>query len=151
MSNPIEYLKGIGPQRGDLLKKELGIFTFKDLLEHFPYRHIDKTQISLIADITPQTEFIQVAGIIGTFEVVGYGHAKRLIAQLKDKSGYLELTWFQAVNWIEKTLKQGQSYLVYGRVGFYQGRPQIVHPEIEILTNEKPEGKYFLDPVYPST
>jgi ATP-dependent DNA helicase RecG len=77
--------------------------------------------------------------------------SKRAIGQLKDKSGLLELTWFQGVNWIQKTLKVGESYLVYGRVTFFKGQPQVVHPEIEVLTKEKEEGKNYLEPVYPST
>ncbi|HEY6504006.1 MAG TPA: ATP-dependent DNA helicase RecG [Chitinophagaceae bacterium] len=151
MSNPIEYLKGVGPQRGELLKKELGIFTFKDMLEHFPYRHVDKTKVNLIGDINFQTEFIQVAGLLLNIELTGDKRSRRLTAQLKDKSGFLELTWFQGVTWVQKTLQAGQPYLVYGKVSFFQGRPQIIHPEIEILTQEKQDGKSFLEPVYPTT
>ena len=141
----------MGPQRADLLKKELGIFTFNDLLNHFPFRHIDKTKVNLVRDITPQTDFIQLAGIVGNFEILGSRTSKRAVALLKDKSGIIELAWFQGVNWIEKSIKPGSSYLVYGRVGFYQGKPQIVHPEMEILTTEISEGKNFLEPVYPTT
>lgn len=151
LSNPIEYLKGVGPQRADLLKKELNIFTFHDLLHHFPYRHVDKTKISLIRDIDFQTEFIQVAGILQNVEITGDKRSRRLTAQLKDKSGILELTWFQGTAWIQKSLSAGQAYLVYGRVSFFQNRPQIVHPEIELYTQEKQDGKNFLDPVYPTT
>jgi ATP-dependent DNA helicase RecG len=151
LTNPIEYLKGVGPLRADLLKKELGIFTFGDLLEHYPYRHIDKTKVNLIADISPQTEFIQVTGTLVKFEVIGERAGKRLVAQLKDKTGFLELTWFQGINWVQKILNAGQSYLVYGRVTFYQGRPQIVHPELEAMGTEQQAGKNFLEPVYPST
>ena len=151
LQNPIEYLKGVGPQRGDLLKKELQIFTFKDLLDHFPYRHIDKSRINFIREITPQSEYIQVVGVLISLEVIGQGSAKRLVAQLKDKTGFLELTWFQGLSWIQKTLKIGQPYLVYGRVGFYQGKPQIVHPEIEILSDQKSEAKNSFEPIYPST
>ncbi|HVT85011.1 MAG TPA: ATP-dependent DNA helicase RecG [Chitinophagaceae bacterium] len=151
LSSPIEYLKGVGPQRADLLKKELNIFTFNDLLEHYPYRHVDKTKVNLIREITPQTEYIQVAGVLVSFEVVGYKNNKRAVGQLKDQSGFLELTWFQGLNWIQKTLKIGASYLVYGRVTFFQGRPQIVHPEIELLTEAKQEGKSYLEPIYPTT
>ncbi|MES1214295.1 MAG: ATP-dependent DNA helicase RecG [Bacteroidota bacterium] len=150
LSSPIEYLKGIGPQRGDLLKKELFIFTFKDLLEHFPYRHIDKSRINAISDITPQTDFIQVAGVIVNAEVVGDKRAKRLVAQLKDKTGILELTWFQGVSWIQKTVIVGQAYLVYGKVGFYGAKPQIVHPEMELFADIQKETQKF-EPVYPST
>ncbi len=151
LSNPIGYLKGVGPQRADLFKKELGIFTFNDLLNHFPYRHVDKTKVNLIAEINPETEYIQVAGILSVIELAGQKHGKRLVGQLKDKSGFLELVWFEGVSWIQKNLKAGQGYLVYGKVSFYQGHPQIVHPEMELLTEEISEGKNYLEPVYPST
>ncbi|HYM93328.1 MAG TPA: OB-fold nucleic acid binding domain-containing protein, partial [Chitinophagaceae bacterium] len=134
-----------------MLKKELSIFIFNDLLQHFPYRHVDKTKISLIRDINPQTEYAQVAGVLVAFEAVGQKAGKRIVGQLKDPSGFLELTWFQGLNWIQKTLKIGEAYLVYGRVTFYQGRPQIIHPEMEIFSKESRETKNFLEPVYPTT
>jgi len=151
LANPIEYLKGVGPQRADLLKKELGIFTFNDLLEHFPNRHIDKTKINLIREITPQTEFIQVAGKLVSMEIMGEKRGRRLVATLRDKSGELELVWFQGINWVQKTLQTGIEYLVYGRAGFFQGMPQITHPEMENFSVEKSQGKSFLEPVYPTT
>ena len=141
----------MGPQRADLLKKELNIFTFRDLLEHFPYRHVDKTKVSFINEINFQSEFIQVAGVLLNVELTGSKSARRLTAQLKDNTGILELTWFQGITWVQKTLQKGQSYLVYGKIGFFQNRPQIIHPEIEPLTKEKQEGKSFLEPVYPTT
>ncbi len=82
---------------------------------------------------------------------MGQKSGKRLVATLKDKSGVLELTWFQGVNWIQKTLQTGVAYLVFGKVSFFMGKPQIVHPEIELLTPGKEEGKAFLEPVYPTT
>ncbi len=151
LSNPIEYLKGVGPQRADLLKKELGIFTFGDLLDHFPYRHIDRTKVNLIADLTPQTDFAQIAGVLVSFEVIGQKAGRRLVAQLKDNSGFLELTWFQGLNWVQKQLEAGQSYLVFGRITFYNGKPQIVHPELELLTPDQQLGKDYLEPVYSTT
>ena len=151
LSSPIEYLKGVGPQRGDLLKKELNIFTFKDLLEHFPYRHLDKTRITLIREINPQMDFVQVSGILLNAEIVGNNRMKRLAATLKDASGELDLVWFQGVNWIHKTLIPGQPYLVFGKISFFQGQPQLSHPEIEPITPEKTEQRNFLEPVYPST
>jgi ATP-dependent DNA helicase RecG len=141
----------VGPQRAEFLKKELGIFTFNDLLNHFPYRHVDKTKVNLISEITSQTDYIQVAGILSVIELVGQKGGKRLVGQLKDKSGFLELVWFEGASWIQKNLKAGQGYLVYGKVSFYQGHPQIVHPEMELLTEEISEGKNYLEPVYPST
>ena len=144
-------MKGVGPQRADLLKKELNIFTFGDLLNHFPYRHVDKTKVNLIEEITSATDYIQVAGILSVIELVGHKHSKRLVGQLADKSGFLELVWFEGVSWLQKNLRQGEAYLVYGKVSFFQGHPQIVHPEMELLTEETIEGKNYLEPVYPST
>ncbi|MGZ8510341.1 MAG: ATP-dependent DNA helicase RecG [Chitinophagaceae bacterium] len=151
LTSPIEYLKGVGPQRAELLKKELNIFTFQDMLEHFPFRHVDKTKVNLISEITPQTEFIQVAGKLLNMEVIGERGAKRLVAQLKDNTGFLELVWFQGIGWVQKMLEPGQSYLVYGRLSFFQKTVQIIHPEIEPWTPDKKEGKSFLEPVYPAT
>jgi len=151
LASPIEYLKGVGPQRGDLLKKELGIYTFNDLLEHFPNRHLDKTKVNLVKDITPQTEFIQIAGKLTSVGTAGEKRGRRLVATLRDSSGEIELVWFQGITWMQKMLQLGNEYLVYGRVGFFQGMPQMSHPETEPYVREKTEGKNFLEPVYPST
>ena len=151
LATPIEYLKGVGPLRADLLKKELSIFTFIDLLQHFPIRHVDKTQVKQINDIQPQTDYIQVAGKLTSIEIIGDKRGRRLVAELKDASGTIDLIWFQGINWIEKLLQTGQEYLVFGRVSFFQGAAQITHPEIELRTKEIKEGKSFLEPVYPST
>ena len=137
--------------RGDLLHKELEIFSFGDLLDHFPHRHIDKTKVHRIAAINYQTDFVQVAGVLQQFEILGERRAKRLVTYLKDESGSLELTWFQGINWVQKNLIPGQKYLVFGRTGFFNGRPQMVHPEIEPFVAAKADGKEYLEPVYPAT
>ena len=134
-----------------MLKKELNIFTFRDMLEHFPFRHIDKTKVNFIKEINPQTEFIQVAAKLLTLDTIGDKRAKRMVAQVMDTTGQLELVWFQGINWIQKILVPGQSYLIYGKPGFYGPTVQMVHPEIEPWTPEKKEGKSFLEPVYPTT
>ncbi len=141
----------MGPQRADLLKKELGIFTFKDLLEHYPLRHLDKTKIDQIKDLTYATEYAQVAGKLLYIETLGEKQSKRLVAYLKDATGEIELTWFQGISWIQKSLVEGQAYLVFGRVSFFNGRVQMMHPELEIYSPEKATGKSFLDPIYSST
>lgn len=151
LANPVEYLKGVGPLKGDLLKKELNIFTFKDLLEYYPFRHIDKTKVDKIATLNPATEYAQVAGRLTGFEIIGEKRAKRLVAFLQDDTGELELTWFQGISWVEKTLQSGQVYLVFGKPGFFMGKVQMSHPEIEIFTPEKAGGKKFLEPIYSST
>lgn len=149
--SPIEYLKGVGPLKGDMLKKELQIFTNKDLLDHFPLRHIDKTQVTKIGHINPNSDFVQVAGIIREISLQGEGRSKRLVAHLKDDTGTMELVWFQGINWVQKTLHEGHPYLVFGRLSFFMGSPQISHPEIEPFVAEKATGNQFLEPVYPST
>jgi ATP-dependent DNA helicase RecG len=137
--------------RADLLKKELGIFTFEDLLHHYPLRHIDRTKIEMIGSITPQTDYIQIAGKITDIQTLGERSTKRMIAWLEDGSGIVELTWFQGIQWIQKFLQEGNRYLVYGKAGFFNGRPQIMHPEIELFTPEMANGKSFLEPVYSTT
>ena len=134
-----------------MLRKELNIFTFKDLLEHFPIRHVDKTKVEKIASLSHHNEYAQVAGKITQVEVVGEKRGKRLVATLEDDSGEIELVWFQGMTWMEKSIQVGQQYLVFGRLGFFMGRPQIAHPEIEIFTQQKAGGKNFLEPVYPTT
>jgi ATP-dependent DNA helicase RecG len=151
LDSPIEYLKGVGPLRGDMLRKELDIHTFKDLLEHFPYRHVDKTKINKVKDITLQTDYIQIAGRLIDYETVGVGRGKRLVAHLEDDTGVLELAWFQGINWVEKSLAEGRDYIVFGKTGFFNGRPQMIHPEMEVFTPEKSEGKVFLEPIYYTT
>lgn len=137
--------------RADLLKKELSIFTFGDLLSHFPFRHIDRTQLNTVNEINAATEYVQIAGVLLSFETMGQKQGKRLVAELKDKTGVIELIWFQGLGWVQKLLQTGHSYLVYGRVSFFNNQPQIVHPEIEILLPEQPVAKKYLEPVYPTT
>ncbi|XVJ66324.1 MAG: ATP-dependent DNA helicase RecG [Lacibacter sp.] len=151
LQSPIEYLKGVGPLRADLLKKELGIFTFGDLLEHFPYRHLDKTKVDAIASINYQQDFVQVKGRLIDMEVIGANRGKRLVAHLKDATGVMELVWFQGINWVEKRLVIGSDYLVFGKPTFFMSKPQITHPEIDVLTPGNAEGKNVLEPIYPTT
>ncbi len=143
-------MKGVGPQRGDLLKKELGIFTFNDLLHHFPYRHIDKSRILKINELNTANEYAQVQGVLIFQEVLGEKMSRRLVAYLKDETGTLELTWFKGISWIQKILNNGGHYTVFGRISFFMGQVQMVHPEVEIK-NEAPESKNLLEPVYSTT
>jgi ATP-dependent DNA helicase RecG len=151
LSQPIEYLKGVGPLRADLLKKELGIFTYADLLQFFPYRHIDKTKFTRIAELDAATEYVQVRGKLWYFETVGEKSGRRLNAFLTDDSGVLELKWFKGIGWIEKTLKANEVYSVFGKVSFFMGKPQMVHPEMELLQSGNASPKNHLEPVYSTT
>jgi ATP-dependent DNA helicase RecG len=151
LSSPIEYLKGVGPLRAELLKKELSIYTFGDLLHHFPHRHVDKTIVTPISQLTPEMDFIQVKGVLLGLHSIGEKRSKRMVAQLRDETGLLELAWFQGIQYVQKNLVEGQTYLVFGRLGFFNGKPQIVHPEIEPFELQTMSQKSLLEPVYGST
>jgi ATP-dependent DNA helicase RecG len=148
LPNPIEYLKGVGPLRADLLKKELQIFSFGDLLRHFPFRYLDRTKVQLIGQLNPALDDVQVRGVLLSMEVVGEKRGRRLVALLRDPTGIIELTWFQGVNWVQKVLVPGQEYLAFGRLGFFLGKPQLTHPELELVKESNVSGKNFLEPVY---
>lgn len=141
----------MGPLRADILKREAGIFTFYDLLQYFPLRHIDRTQITPVSKINAETDYVQVKGKITSIEILGEKFGKRLVATLYDGTGELELVWFQGINWIQKTLNIGAAFLVFGKAGFYLNAPQITHPEMELVTEENKNAKNFLEPVYSVT
>ncbi|MBL0232059.1 MAG: ATP-dependent DNA helicase RecG [Chitinophagaceae bacterium] len=151
LDTPIEYLKGVGPLRADLLKKELNIFHYEDLLLHFPFRHIDRTQVNAVIDLNPLMEYAQLQGTITHVETLGKLRAKRLVAEFSDGTGSMELAWFQGVNWVQKTLEPGLPVIVYGRLSFFNGKPQIIHPEIEPLRTAEAGARPFLEPVYSTT
>ena len=151
LQSSIEFLKGVGPAKGDLLKKELGIFTFQDLLMHFPYRYVDKTQFHKIKDIGSNSDVVQLRGILRRIDAVGDGRKKRLTGKLRDDTGAIELVWFKGVFWLEKNLVIGQEYVVFGRVNSFRGKLNIPHPEIEPVSLENNTRTTTFAPVYPST
>ena len=132
LETPITYLKGVGPVRADLLKKELNIFTFHDLLTHYPFRYIDRSIIHRIIDLKSDMPYIQIKGILLKFEERGKKRAKRLIAYFKDESGTIELIWFKGIHWIKDGLKLGEEYIAFGKPTVYGGKINIAHPEMEI-------------------
>ncbi|RFZ83180.1 ATP-dependent DNA helicase RecG [Mucilaginibacter terrenus] len=150
---PVEYLKGVGLARAEVLKKELGIFIFEDLLKHFPYKYIDRTRFYKIRDINPEMPYVQVLARLVSKEVLGEKHTKRLVVQAKDDTGYIELVWFQGIKWIEKTLVPGKVYVLFGKPGSFNGKPQMAHPEVEIYSSKefKQKGNLTLQPAYNST
>ncbi|WP_209331040.1 ATP-dependent DNA helicase RecG [Lunatimonas salinarum] len=146
----IEFLRGVGPLKAELLKKELQIFTFGDLLEHFPFRYEDRTSFVKINELTPELEHVQVVGKLGNVELVGEGRKKRLIAQFSDETATMELTWFKGIQWVSKRLVTGASYVAFGKPNQYGRKYSMAHPELELLT-ERQADKSFLQPVYSST
>lgn len=151
LSNPIEYLKGVGPQRGELLRKEIGVHTFRDLLYYFPFRYVDRTKVEKVISLHMQMDYVQIRGKITRLEVIGDKRAKRLVANLRDETGEISLVWFQGWQWMEKTLQQNVSYLVFGKISVFNGYLQMSHPEMDLLTEEIATGKPFLEPVYYTT
>ncbi|SIO16661.1 ATP-dependent DNA helicase RecG [Chitinophaga niabensis] len=151
LSNPIEYLKGVGPQRGELLRKEINLHTFRDLLEYYPFRYVDRTKVDKIAHLSGIEDFVQIRGRIVYMEVMGEKRSKRLVATLQDETGRIELVWFQGWQWMEKSLRQNVSYLVFGRLSQFNSTLQMAHPEIDLVTEETATGKQHLEPVYYTT
>lgn len=149
----VEYLKGVGQSRAEVLKKELQIFTFEDLLRHFPYKYIDKTKFYKIKDIQPELPYVQVVARLTLFEVAGAKNTRRLVAQANDETGVMELVWFQGIRWIEKTLIPGKAYILFGKPGIFNGKPQMAHPEMELYSPEalQRQGNLTLQPAYNST
>lgn len=148
---PLEYLKGVGPAKADILKKELSLFTFGDLLRHYPFRYIDRTRFYKIREIDPELPFVQVSGTLTGKSLTGDRRNKRLVAYLQDETGMLELVWFQGIKWIEKNLQTGAEYIAAGKPTLFKSRINIVHPEMELRTESRPELQTALQPVYPST
>jgi ATP-dependent DNA helicase RecG len=146
----IEFLKGIGPQRAALLNKELAIFTYGDLLQHYPFRYEDRSVFYTISDIDTSTDYIQLKGTLNYVETIGEGPRKRLSAWLRDATGDIELVFFKGIKFVEKKLKKGNEYIVYGKPSAYQGAFNIVHPEMEAVGNDQ-EVIGGLQPVYSST
>jgi ATP-dependent DNA helicase RecG len=147
---PVEFLKGVGPQRASMLNKELSIFTFGDLIQHYPFRYEDRTRFHIISDVDEEMTFVQIKGKVLKKELVGTGAKKRLVAQFTDGSGQLELIWFQGINWANEKIKIGIDYVVFGKPARYGSKFSIAHPEIEPLTANN-EQKGILHPVYPLT
>ena len=149
---PIEYLKGVGPQKADVLKKELQIFTIGDLLQYYPFRYIDRTKFHKIRQLHPDLIGAQVLGRLIQLQEVGEKKAKRLVGIFKDDTGSMELVWFQSILWLKKSLQVGSAYIIYGKPTEFNGQISITHPEIELYNNqEKKIGNMTMQPVYSST
>jgi ATP-dependent DNA helicase RecG len=138
------------PARLSLLQSELGLFTFGDLIQYFPFRYDDRTLLTPIAEINDQMENVQFIGRIKYKEKIGVGRRERLVAECCDETGCIELVWFQGVKWIEKSLVSGVDFLFYGKPGVFNGQIQMTHPEMEVYKGPQISEKFF-QPIYPLT
>jgi ATP-dependent DNA helicase RecG len=129
----ITYLSGVGPKRAEILNKETGIFTYRDLLYYFPYKYIDRTKFYKVAELDPDLPFVQVKGIIKGYYSEGRGQGKRLVADFQDETGTIKLVWFKGLKWITGNYAPGVEFIVFGKPGVFNGIINIVHPEIEAV------------------
>ncbi len=151
LDRPIEYLKGIGPQRAEVLKKELNIFLYKDLLTYFPFRYVDRTKFYTISEAADEMPFIQLRGFLLKMDLVGQKSTKRLVVLFKDNTGIIELVWFKSYNWVSKQLKLGAEYIVSGKPSLFNGKFNIPHPEISVITEDLLKQQSAFQSVYNST
>ncbi|PKP17190.1 MAG: ATP-dependent DNA helicase RecG, partial [Bacteroidetes bacterium HGW-Bacteroidetes-22] len=151
LDTPVEYLKGVGPVRAKLLKEELNVIYFADLLQVFPFRYIDRTIFHHISDINSDLAIIQVKARVVQLQSAGSGRSMRLSAMVSDDTGTLELIWFQGIRWAKAKLQQGKEYIIFGKPGYYNGRYSIAHPELEEVAGEAGSSVQRMQPVYSSS
>ena len=147
----ISYLKGVGPSRADLLKKELGIKTFGDLINFFPYRYIDRTQFFKINQLQENSTEIQVLGKVTSLKIVKQKKGSRLVGKFQDETGTMKLIWFRGAKWIKDTIKINTPYVIFGKTTSFNNAFTMAHPEMELVSEYKKSLRTVMQPVYPST
>ncbi len=145
------YLKGVGQSRAELLQKELGIRSLNDLLNHFPFRYIDRTKFYKIKDLQATKSEMQIVGQITTIKTLGYKKGTRLEATFVDETGSIKLVWFKGSQWIKQNLKVQTPYVIFGRVNKFKNGFSMPHPDMELLSDYKSSIRSSLQPVYPSS
>ena len=151
LDKEITYLPGVGPKRAQLLEKELGIRTFRDLLYTFPFRYVDRSKFYAISEIDSTSAYIQLRGAIKSVSLAGNGKGTRLIAILGDGTGYIELVFFKGIKWMQEKLKVGEEYIVFGKPSVFNDRFNFVHPEIEPVSKAASVSGPTITGVYSST
>lgn len=136
LKTDIKYITGVGPQKKDILKREIGIETYGDLLEYYPYKYVDRSHIYTISSLSPDMPFVQIKGRILSFESFQMGvKKKRLVAHFGDGTGVVDLVWFSGTQYVSKSYKTGVEYIVFGKPTIFGGRFQISHPELDLAEN----------------
>ncbi|MDO5968621.1 DUF559 domain-containing protein [Flavivirga aquimarina] len=151
LQTPIDYLKGVGPNRADLLRKELGIHTYQDLINLFPNRYIDRTRYYKINQLQRNNADVQIIGKLIAFKEVAQKRGKRLVGTFQDDTGTMELVWFRGQKWIRDSLKLNKPYVIFGKTNWFNGKFNMPHPDIEALEDHKKNLRSAMQPVYPST
>ncbi|WP_316741823.1 ATP-dependent DNA helicase RecG [Pedobacter antarcticus] len=152
LDTTIEFLKGVGPKRAEVLQKELGIYTYGDLLGFYPFRYIDRTRFYKVSELDPDLPYVQILGRITGKETIGEKHKKRIVARLTDETGTIELVWFQSLKWVDEHVMRGKVYIAFGKPTVFNGGFSISHPELEPYPRPATvTGNLTLQPVYNST
>lgn len=151
LQTPIEYLKGVGPTRGELLRKELGIRTYEDFVQFYPNRYIDRTRYYKINELRNPTAEIQIIGKIIHIKTVEQKRGKRLVATFTDGTGQMELVWFQGHKWIKEHLQLNVPIVIFGKCTLFNHVYSMSHPEMELLSEHEQSLRSAMQPVYPST
>lgn len=149
LDTPLVYLKGVGPKRAELLQKELGISTYEQLLNHYPFRYIDRTRFYKINELKEDLPLVQVVGRITSKEIIGEKHKKRIIAKFTDDTGTMELVWFQSLKWVEDNVMRGSLYIAFGKPNLFNNSFSISHPDLEPYPRQTGiTGNLTLQPIY---
>ncbi len=149
LDTPLVYLKGVGPKRAELLQKELGISTYEQLLNHYPFRYIDRTRFYKINELNEDLPLVQVIGRITSKETIGEKHKKRIIAKFTDDTGTIELVWFQSLKWVEEHVMKGSLYIAFGKPNLFNNSFSISHPDLEPYPRQAGiTGNLTLQPIY---
>ena len=151
MQTSLVYLKGVGPERARLLKEELQLRTYQDLLHFFPNRYIDRSRFYPINELPQNNAEIQIKGRITALSFVQQKRGKRMVATFKDHTGQMELVWFRGHQWIRDQLKINEDYVIFGRLNWFKGKASMPHPELELEQNFQKNLKISFYPIYPST
>ncbi len=156
MSSPffetkIEFLKGVGPQRAELLRSELGIYRVEDLLQHYPFRYVDRTRFYKVNEINADLPYIQIRGKLIELKELGEARSRRLVGRFRDETGELELVWFAGLRWVKTAIRTNVDYVLFGRPNLFNKRYNIVHPELEPVSDENTLRTSALQAVYPSS
>jgi ATP-dependent DNA helicase RecG len=151
MQTALVYLKGVGPERARLLKEELQLRTYQDLMHFFPNRYVDRSRFYPIDELPQNNAEIQIKGRITSISFVQQKRGKRMVANFKDHTGQMELVWFRGHQWIRDQLKINEEYVIFGRLNWFKGKASMPHPELELEQNFKKNIKISFYPIYPST
>ncbi len=151
LQTPIDRLKGLWPKRAEMLKKELGIHTYQDLLNLFPNRYLDRTQYYKISELQPTNAEVQIVGKITHIKTVEQKRGKRLVAIFTDGTHQMELVWFRGQKWIRESLKLNVPYVIFGKTKYFNGSFSMPHPEMELLEKHEKSMRSAMQPMYPST